>query len=686
MTESDYSPEDAPAQVLLMASFGPVQPFIAQARRTQDLWVGSRILHLIGVDALRAAIRVTNNPTLNAERAIFPVLVGDQVQGAMPNRFIVRVPSDSCIGLAENAEQSARKRWQAICDQTQAEFAQFVPDSGSDSWRELWTAQCDSWLEFYWACVPLDVNQYTRSFRAVSQLLAARKQFRSFPSLTQPGEKCTLNGVLSALSSDPDAKRVPVREFWEKVLDKVNGQGQSEATLHVGERLCAVNTVKRFAQYVDALRSSDQLGDRRFPSTSTIAAAPYKYAVAQAWNATLENQFAKLRKHLAPCDIKPIYEIGYPALEAAAKGGRERGEFVYFDADFIRPEGYTVSAFADYVTRVRKDASEFNAWVEEAFKCYREFDKAVKNLKLSEPLSSYYAIIKLDGDRMGDLIGNLRSSEDHQSLSKALANYAKTVARELVETIGAAPAQLSQHWPEWFKPDTFIMPGRLIYSGGDDVLAMVPAVSALSIAEALRSAFAGQVNQFRYSDNELPAASVGIAFAHYTQPLETVLAAARHAEDTAKRTMGRNALTATLMRRSGETRSASCKWEYPDEQGHPVSSVQRIESARRAFAATDQLSSKLAYEAVDLAHILDEACSAIEDYRTKMQAARRSEFLRLIKRHSTPPTEATNATLGEQWAALAEAISAQPPTHTDIGGWHMLSDWLIIARFLAKGD
>ncbi len=541
------------------------------------------------------------------------------------------------------------------------------------------------WLEFYWAYVPLDVNNYTRSFRAVSQLLAARKQFRSFAPLIQPGEKCTLNGVLSALSNDPAAKRASVRDFWEKVLDKVNSRGQSEATLHVSERLCAVNTVKRFAQYVDELSAPDQLGDRRFPSTSTIAAAPYKYAVVQAWNDTLENQFARLRRHLAPYNIKPVHEIGYPALEEVAKGGRERGEFVYFDADFIRPEGYTVNAFADYVTQARKNASEFNAWVEEAFKCYHEFDKVVNDLNLSEPLSSYYAIIKLDGDRMGDLIGNLRSFQDHQNLSAALADYAQKVARELVETVGAAPARLSQHWPDWFsaQPDTFIMPGRLVYSGGDDVLAMVPAASALSIAEALRLAFAEQVSQFRYSDGEPATTSVGIAFAHYTQPLETVLAAARHAEDMAKRSMGRNALTATLMRRSGETRSASCKWEY-FEQDHPVSSVQRIENARRAFAGTDQLSSKLAYDVVDLAQILDEECIAIEDYRTEMQAARRSEFLRLIKRHSTPLAKANNAALGEQWTALAEAISAHAPTQT--GGWHRLSDWLIIARFLAKGE
>ncbi len=136
MTESDYNTEEAPAQALLMASFGPVQPFIAQARRTQDLWVGSRISASDRGGCLACGDQRDRDPASDADRAIFPVMVGNQVRGAMPNRFIVRVPMDAGSGLAEQAEQAARARWRAICDLTRAKFAPFAPDPAS--WQSLW--------------------------------------------------------------------------------------------------------------------------------------------------------------------------------------------------------------------------------------------------------------------------------------------------------------------------------------------------------------------------------------------------------------------------------------------------------------------------------------------------------------------------------------------------------------------
>ena len=156
--------------------------------------------------------------------------------------------------------------------------------------------------------------------------------------------------------------------------------------------------------------------------------------------------------------------------------------------------------------------------------------------------------------------------------------------------------------------------GRLIYAGGDDVVALLPADTALSCTEALRMAFQGdsQIKELlkEYSkrlvqphetkqerdpkalptpyfqklaaegclldaaapgflcrldhvdqqNRPIPflvpgpaaSASVGVAIAHFKTPLQDVVRAARDAEDRAKKQLGRSAVAVTLMKRSGE--------------------------------------------------------------------------------------------------------------------------------------
>jgi hypothetical protein len=167
--------------------------------------------------------------------------------------------------------------------------------------------------------------------------------------------------------------------------------------------------------------------------------------------------------------------------------------------------------------------------------------------------------------------------------------------------------------------------GRLIYTGGDDVLAMLPADTAITCARALRAAFQGKkelvklvkgvvdrhatnrekwrsdraTTLFRVthegfvrltpeaipSESEAvsgllddpvnfpflvpgPAAdcSVGIAIAHFKNPLQDVVRAAQDAEKRAKKDvkkggLGRSAVAVTLVKRSGETIHWGCRWE-----------------------------------------------------------------------------------------------------------------------------
>ena len=156
----------------------------------------------------------------------------------------------------------------------------------------------------------------------------------------------------------------------------------------------------------------------------------------------------------------------------------------------------------------------------------------------------------------------LLSPSYHLQFSEALSNFALRCARPIVE-----------HFE-----------GRLIYAGGDDVLALLPADTALQCARSLRRAFRGEDPGVRgftspergflssdrwrehtgkaHPENERPIpflvpgpatdVSAGIAVAHFSAPLQDVIREAREAEKRAKGVLERSAIAVTLIKRGGE--------------------------------------------------------------------------------------------------------------------------------------
>ncbi len=240
----------------------------------------------------------------------------------------------------------------------------------------------------------------------------------------------------------------------------------------------------------------------------------------------------------------------------------------------------------------------------------------------------YFAILALDGDEMGKWISGSKAPNIGECLSpKAFEYYSETVGDllekpravtpsshlQFSEALGNFALHAAQRTVEAFN-------GRLIYAGGDDVLAMLPATEALACARALRAAFRGEsalsemalgkvvgegasrasdrcsrvfdtehVGYIRLhpdsgavSGDEAgllsdpvkfhalvpgPASDVsaGIAIAHFKSPLQDAVKAARLAEKRAKRDaadggLGRSAVAISLLKHSGEILEWGCKW------------------------------------------------------------------------------------------------------------------------------
>lgn len=164
----------------------------------------------------------------------------------------------------------------------------------------------------------------------------------------------------------------------------------------------------------------------------------------------------------------------------------------------------------------------------------------------------YLAAIAFDGDSIGAWVSGDKLTdkselrEHHSNFSHCLSKFALDRARKIIE--GDEPAPKDGH----FK-------GFLVYAGGDDVVALVPAEDAIGIAQELRNAFCEETTSI--GQNEHPDASAGIAIAHFKSPLQDLIREAQSAEKRAKNIVGRPAFSVTLMKRSGEIAHWGCKWD-----------------------------------------------------------------------------------------------------------------------------
>lgn len=231
---------------LLLFTLGPVQSFIAQARKTQDLYAGSKLLS----DLIKLAILKVGESNL-----IFPE-IGD----AMPNRFLAYVPADitDYQKFGEGIEKAVRQKWQQIADDTLLKNKPIGFDE-----------QINSHLEIFWVIEELR-KSYADTVKSMEKQLAAVKNIRPFSQFNyagikgERGRKCSLDGQRNALftrerTNDNGIKTLPA--FLAEGIEIINERELSE-----GEGLSAISFVKRF--YKNA----------SFDSTADIA---LKYSLQQ---------------------------------------------------------------------------------------------------------------------------------------------------------------------------------------------------------------------------------------------------------------------------------------------------------------------------------------------------------------------------------------------------------------------
>ena len=546
---------------LLLFQFGPVQEFIAQARSTRDLWSGSYLISWLVAHAIKA---VTD--PIGPDAVVFPSLRGNGIFDALhretyyaaqwkqgddgqtqttwerlvkdkggkakvadwlltptlPNRFLVIVPPGEGERLARAAQQAIRSELAMIGENV---GKWLLANGAQEEWKDRWNAQLDAFPQTAWAVQPwLD------------------------------REACLSEA--EKLPQDPD--------------DTTGVAGRVKAMLELGET--ALPKEDRDERYY-----SDKTTKTRLNNSGILWSAHY---------ALLDAKLAARR------NTRDFAQWDPACKDAAVKDSLAGKEECIGDEDFwdnltkthkeiFKAASHRYGAM-NLIKRLwcRPEATDYlpqklgldAAVVSKALRADSTQDVARRNIPASGVQTSsssnpYIAVLSMDGDQMGKWVSGAKTPEFlaqlapkakeylkgaaglhrlltpsyHLQFSEALANFAMHKARAVVEA----------------------HEGDLIYAGGDDVLAILPATRAIACARALRDAFRIDFEDGRMYPGSACACEVscGIAVGHQNAPLQMLVKEAQKAEKRAKNDYGRAALSVSLYKRSGEIIEWGGKWE-----------------------------------------------------------------------------------------------------------------------------
>ena len=425
--------------------------------------------------------------------------------------------------------------------------------------------------------------------------------------------------------------------MWQEIAKKK--PSWAKAT----ERLCAICTVKRLWPNIRG-----PLNLKRSDSTGSHADDPY-YGDAEPEDATdqsvqteskVQNQRYVISTHtmaLVPVISNAITTIkkdttgqAVTNLKKGLKKIRQelgQSQFNSLEDKDLVSQGLQWSAFPKRLARdlgslqdkeLTKELHLFPAVLE----LYRNasddelnnFYKTLKDIGLKEVSKhTYYAILKSDGDRMGKFLSGDNTGTDndadkgmcykeafHQKICDMLESIAQGNPSLKSYLEAARLSSPGRHMSISSALSTFsskaapylieeLLSGKVVYSGGDDLLAFLPVDDVLPALGMLKQFYQGVKlgdkfgrdlgdvqlgNGWAKFDGQLSLCmgskatiSAGLVIAHYSYPLLAVLRELDEAERIAKMS-GRNAFCIRVLKRSGGEESVVASFDLPKYQGN----------------------------------------------------------------------------------------------------------------------
>lgn len=451
---------------------------------------------------------------------------------------------------------------------------------------------------------------YPAVFDLAERSLAAAKATRPFRPVRQQGFRCSLTGEHEWLTDDrvqlfwSRAERKERQTVWTAVAAKQPSWAKP------GEHLGAIATLKRlwptlFAEEIGVFLGlpEDEKVRRFVVSTHALALSTSIDRLLDCYDAgTMEKLAAFSREHQLADEDPVALPVSLHARIREKTNGDRNAEFAL----------KRLPALLDRLHDADGRPS---------------VDGALRDLfGANNKPEAYYALIQMDGDRMGAwLAGN---EDDYklayrQTWHSRVAHASESFAREHPQlraylealrpsspgrhaAISRALSDFSTHLARHVIEDC--CKGKLLYSGGDDVLALVAVDDLFDAMQLLRLAYSGIApdDDMRLSGRiarlgargangasrlllaegfgylrdrrgkggrlmtlmgHKATASMGAVVAHHTAPLSMVLRQLREAEARAKH-QGRDRFCVRVLKRGGGEVSVVSPW-WPVQDGLP---------------------------------------------------------------------------------------------------------------------
>lgn len=539
-------------QHLLLISLGPIQDFIASARRCQDLWFGSWLLS----DLARATAEDVEKHAPGNKVLIFPAGLDRADKPSVANKILAILPGDVVpASVAADAKIAMQKQLASVAS------VAFNGVTGTHFRRDLATAQLTDLMEFIWVAVPLADGEhaYAQARDQAEALLSARKNTRNWGPV--PWHRLGGKGVPKS-SLDGLRESVIDEAAYEELKNEPEKLRRQYAVKH-GERLCGIGLLKRLGADPDFDKENKMFRNRKpvFHSTSHIASAPILTRIARV-GAAGEAAFRRYLKELDELGVDTDrFRIATGEMKSARVGNPHAPEEpcavvprTFGNTDHGHLDGYLLfeGRLPELLTEYCQEASN-TPDIDKLKKASQALAEFRRTLGLREGHTTYYAYLLADGDSMGKAIDALAQLPDgieqHRKLSQALEGFSAK-CQELVEKAG----------------------GSLVYAGGDDVLALCPLHTVLSLSRELRDSFSSHVapafsdvDKLRQlvPDFKVPTLSVGLGISHHMESMERARELAKQAEKAAKDN-DRNSLAVVVAKRSGGTITVTRKWTDDD--------------------------------------------------------------------------------------------------------------------------
>lgn len=518
---------------------------------------------------------------------------------------------------------------------------------------------------------------YGLLYTTLEKSMGSRKNVRKFlqSDVVEQGRKCSVCGERDVIF------------FWEEknknkfIQPKTHEKDQvvdltekiSIKYLADGEGLCALCFLKRTFDIYLSESVSEKFENLSFPSTAEVACSDFKEkALNEAENEYFEYQ-DELKKIIKSRNKSSEMLLTSPLPKLKTRfGNRDNVEGAFFYEENLREkyfeEQFKISLSPKEIEKLKKVRKKITD-------------------KVGEP-NPYYALVYLDGDDMGkwlsgELLPEVKYAYNsntweklekieifvdengqqkkisfaegiikvcprkfltpaiHASISTALRNYALEFVRKIVE---------EEHL------------GKLIYAGGDDVLAFVNLRDLFDIMEKLRWSFSGRVKvekgeikvdllhssgfvekdgKYILTMGRRATASMGVVIAHYKTPLQIVIRKVLDMGKLSKTINDKNSFAICLMKRSGEERIAKSKWICED-----ISTIDILKEITKAFDHNNFIDDKLKGYisksfiqklALNFAHLKNEN----GDFLATPEVFNR-ELIRLVKRSLILVNEGSN--------------------------------------------